>query len=579
MPPEGMFSVGQLISEDALPDWVRDAAPSAAANPPDAWGSPAAAWPGSDPNAPGSAPAPGANAAALFDEAALPEWLRAAADRQPLDAHVPGMGQPGAPSVLPYGGGGMFSPAPAPAYPGYPGMAGTGQPVATGSPMGMANGMSGQSLLDASSLPAWLGGDGQPSGGPASAGPLGGGGLAANSLVDENALPEWMRQEAGQPPADAMPAAGTVSQWLAGPVTDEPLPGFLDQMYASADVPRLEPASPWSAAPQPAGDPRLGPMPAGQLVDPNALPDWLRAQPGMAGPGGPAMPYAPMPAPSGFPSGNSGYGGPAPAPNGGPAEYAFNAPPPAAPVYGGFSAADLIEPGAMNAWEPAGRAPASAAVFNSTTGWTFGEASQLPPGVGLAAAPGPGGAPSANGAAGWGGMAGALPDWLDPRGSLAPSGLSTAGQSPSGSWPGSRAGRPPIAEDELPDWLRGGAADERAGGSAAGAAPEGGSGLNADPYAGSPMDDPYVGSPLDDALLAAGGYDGAAEFDDGALPADGDAAAHYTDRFGSEMPGNAGQFGYAYDYGDPSQPGGSAADAAPAEPPAKRKRKGFFRRG
>lgn len=155
--------------------------------------------------------------------------------------------------------------------------------------------------------------------------------------------------------------------------------------------------------------------------------------------------------------------------------------------------------------------------------------------------------------------------------------LAAGASQPGASWP-PRGDHPSIPEAELPPWLREGqpaASAARGPGNSVGPR---------EPLAGSPPED----------------YAGFAEFqgfDAGDMPMDpmemlppesapgGLPSEHYADRFGIEMPGGSGRFGYEYDYG---QAGAASPPAMPPEPPpptAKNgrgnkggKRKGLFRR-
>lgn len=224
--------------------------------------------------------------------------------------------------------------------------------------------MPAQSLLDASSLPTWLGGpsaDQAPA--PAEA-PLGGRGLAANTLVDERSLPLWLRQEPATPAVDG-PPAGSISQWLAGPVTDEPLPAWLNQVYAEAQVPRMQGSAPLPqpfASSNPGAGARLGSMAAGQLVDDSALPDWLRAQAGPSLPPAGGTGYAPpQPMPGSGYGGQPGSGAGAFGSQPGNGGYAFDTPGGnGSGAFGGFGAGAYDAPGGDGAGAMAFGTPAGA---------------------------------------------------------------------------------------------------------------------------------------------------------------------------------------------------------------------------
>lgn len=680
---QGAFSVGSLLSEDALPEWLRTAGEPPAAGPSQGgWGSPARgagydapwsppaappanglaqpaagafgqAWdaqPAATPPGPWApAPAPvgspyaapgfgnmpgsvaGNGASSLFEEAALPDWLQAAAAGQPLP------GPPPAP--LPAAG-------PAPAYPqasysatpaggwtpgAFPGIERAGSPFqgASAAPYAApSEGLAAHSLLDASALPAWLGG---PATGHAPAVPapaLGGEGMAAGSLVDEHSLPAWLRQEPATPAAP-QPAPGTISQWLAGPVTDEPLPSWLNQVYTAAEVPRLDvaapPAAPWAQTPMAAAPARSAEA-FGHLVDESALPEWLRAQAGPpavapASPGFAGLPPAPTPhgafggavfgaGPGGVASwqaladtaGSSAaaswaggaWGGVMETPSPGPAASA------AEPV-GAFSASDLIDPNALPPWARQGQEPAQP-VFNSSTGWSNHQPAVAAPSGGAynaAGNPWPP-APMANGGNAAGGM---FPvgygrdDRAQITGSWNPGGLNPAASL--------------VDESNLPAWLLPADATPplRAGsGQPSGwepAANQPGSGTGASNWAGRSGQVPVIpeeelppwlrdgsAGAVGSALGAQrGAPQGAPSFQSSAgsvgpgnwsPPPQGigrPAAAeqddgHYTDRFADERPGNSGVFSYAHDYANDPDFGDFDVPPPPAPPPAEPANKG-----
>src|SRR5260370_474814 len=118
---------------------------------------------------------------------------------------------------------------------------------------------------------------------PAHPPPVGETVLKVSSRVNRRPLPFW-RRKAPETPAPEAQAGGSVSRGLAGPVPDEPLPAWLNQVYDAAQVPRVNLTPP--VAPYAAGNdaPSAPPLPGGtsgaQLVDDSALPDWLRAQAG-----------------------------------------------------------------------------------------------------------------------------------------------------------------------------------------------------------------------------------------------------------------------------------------------------------
>lgn len=561
---------------------------------------------------------------ALFDDASLPEWLRAAAaDQPPMVQPAPyspasGLGSPG---FFVAGGGGGGAPMSSPPQMPSP-MSGPTRPYQGVAPAGN---MPANALLDASALPMWLGGSGAPQEPEAPSNALGGDGLAAGSLVDERSLPLWLRQQSAAPPASNAPPAGSVSEWLAAPVTDEPLPSWLNQVYSSAQVPRLAsvapapspfgppsrssgaPASaPWGSSGMPGSVPAGGSMPGGQLVDDAALPDWLRAQAGsIAAPPVSSGPRAPASGPvhgasgSGPASGAMSWSVAGPvAPTGG---WGASAPEPM-PSWGSpaadsapaaFAASDLIDPQALPGWVQQEQAQQE---FSSVTGWTNKQPAIAPPGPGQSNGgrePWSWGADAGQnngGAAGnryqpesvWtpASLAPAaspadeanLPPWLRTPGLADMSGPSIAGGTS-----GRHAARPrqgDIPDIELPPWLRSGAGpDPRAGGAPYAPPPQGWpeeANVAAAPAPAGPWGTP---GPASGKRRAAGSVGMA-----------GQPPLQYADRFGEERPGGSrGKFGYAYDFGE----GGAADDLdgwdfppeGPEQPePPVKKRRGLFGR-
>lgn len=495
-PSQQQFSMGSLVSEDALPEWLRQAnadlapqaAPSAAG-----WGAPAAPPSAAQPqyNSMGAQPFPPASPAysnygqnnqygfgasggpaygsgglsqgqslplasygqmpsgasfsgpanagtpanTLFDESALPDWMRQAGAQssavsaspyqQPSQAAAPYQQMPGGPGANYSGYQGYQPPAPPPsnAFPSID-RAGAFQPVPQPS-----GGLSGQSLLDPNALPQWLGGQAGSPAQSASGGISPSGGMAAQSLVDESALPQWLRAQPDVPapaapsiPAFSAPAPAQANGWSATPAAEEPLPPWLSQVYNDAKVPRTDAlhqqasANPWGAnggyrssvsgplsngpgAGRAAGPPQSGGagVSASQFVDESALPEWLRAQgaasmsPG-AMPSG-AMPPAPPMPPAAIPSAAMQM----------PSPDARAIPPYIPPASSGapdarsgmsFSASDLIDPDVLPQWvrgengnAAAGNIPSQEATFSSTAGWTNNRPS--PPGSGLLPPPPP----------------------------------------------------------------------------------------------------------------------------------------------------------------------------------------------
>ncbi len=401
------FAAANLLSDDSLPEWLRaappvqpaSARPFPQAQPPQGWwgapdpaqfpqsgslGQPQAnafAQPQVGPlRARMSGPLqPGTPASALFDESALPDWLRQSSAEQDF-AQQQTAYQP-APGAQPrYGAPGMGAPyAPQSGYAAYQAAAAQQRPQAFpsieqagafGAPDRPPSGvLSGPALIDPSALPSWLGG--QPAA-PRNAAPQSGG-MAAHALIDEAALPAWLRAEpqapASPPPAGPAPiGSGHLRPWAAPSPDDEPMPSWLHQVYTDANVPRTGTspmsADPWAPAPPVAPQPdvrgQAGTMSASTFMDEAALPDWLRSQG--------AQP--PITAQAAFPAGSWQLDA---------QERAM--PTPAAPAAGWqrepgggaggsaqFAASDLVDPEALPSWVR-GEGTQQAA-FSSTLGWT-----------------------------------------------------------------------------------------------------------------------------------------------------------------------------------------------------------------
>ena len=409
------FSAGSLVSEDALPEWLRAVGqvPAAPQQPRMSWdsGAAGAGWNGTAqangypqgyPAQQGAGqgmgygaaqPAPatsaplsyGQPANALFDEAAIPDWLREASKGHEIDP------QPQSP-LLPS----SFSPQAAPYTPGFAGQA-QPQPAAQSAssafpsidqagmhqlPPPSPAGLAGNALLDPGALPQWLGGQQAASG--QLVGQANPGGMAAQSLIDESALPQWLRAEPNAPsaPAPSYYAPGapapTVSGRFAASANAEPLPAWLNQVYADANVARIEqPPAPvgWNAQPAPPSQVPAagmsaarsgGGLSAGGFVDESALPEWLRSQGAMESPAAPpAPPLAGRVAPQYVPP----AGGWAASTMLG-ASGQFNMEQPAAQGPSGhFAASDLIDPSALPSWV-SGQEAAAPPSFSSTSGWT-----------------------------------------------------------------------------------------------------------------------------------------------------------------------------------------------------------------
>ncbi|MFI5274674.1 MAG: hypothetical protein ACHQ4H_16710, partial [Ktedonobacterales bacterium] len=196
--PDGMqpFAARSLMNEDALPDWLRQAA--SAAPPPQygggtgglgqgGWQQPPGGGYGQDswqqqPQQPQQQPpAPDMTAQRFFDESNLPDWIRQpgrpGSDAPQLDAY-PTLHQPGPHS---------YAQAPQPAPGGF------APSAQAGGYQTESDAVSGLSLLDAGALPGWMRGEQVPANGnpSPSAAYRDAGGMRGQSLVDDASLPAW----------------------------------------------------------------------------------------------------------------------------------------------------------------------------------------------------------------------------------------------------------------------------------------------------------------------------------------------------------------------------------------------------
>jgi hypothetical protein len=313
------FSVHDLVSEEALPDWLRQASADSA-------------QPTQRQPIPG---APGSPASAYAPQQGYPPAYPAA---------YPQANQPPAPGYGGYGGNGNgngygkgngyggngyggYPPSPAPAEEpplqrpdasAFPALSSAGSYQA---PLAGGGGMPASSLLDPNALPTWLGGQ---QGQAAPDGLHGGEGMRAQSLVDEAALPGWMRNEPASPAQApvAAPLPPAAPGWGGYPA-----PSVAPAASAGAAIPPAGyagmqmPMQQMQAPVQMNGQPGFS---ANQLIDPGALPEWMRNQ-GQAG----------APQPGGMPQ----------------------SPGAAAPAQPGWSASDLIDPSMLPGFVRGNEAP------------------------------------------------------------------------------------------------------------------------------------------------------------------------------------------------------------------------------
>ena len=327
--------------------------------------------------------------------------------------------------------------------------------------------MAGHALLDQQALPNWLAGGAAQLAPVAPRAPVPSG-MMARSLVDDQALPKWLRDQ----PDNAGHA--NVSEWIGASAAQEPMPQFLSEAYAQAQVARPPQQFGGESFPAPAQQP-----PQQYGGDPfNAIPQPPQQY------GGPFNASAVV-----ADLGNARFGGAAPVSasmrNGGPqpgfgddtvlpdwlrAQVAAGAAPTAseqAPAVG-FAASDLIDPSALPDWVTQ-RAPAPQ-TFSSTHGWSIAQPEPAAPepeslraaepgyDLGYDASDGYDGAASMQGAGGqppwsddaqWDGGAAQNDQMYDERGDAE-----------------RQYGRGrPLAAEELPPWLRGKGGGQPAGAS------------------------------------------------------------------------------------------------------------------
>ena len=432
----GSFSAGSLVNSDELPEWLLQAGTGAIpAQPANGFGRGPAPAPGygqppqqamygqppqqamyGQPPVSGGlgqprpmAPGPYADqpsavpAQGLFDEAALPDWLRQASTGydvgQQSTAYQPAAANPA------YGGGPARYAAP-PAPPMTPGYAPNGYNGYNGYPpptpqrggpssalgqapfpptqanafpsldragasvAGNPGGMSARGLVDSGALPGWLGGQmSQPQTSNGASIP-GSGGLSARSLIDDAALPQWLRAQASPPQPAAQPRANPpvpASVWGAPATADEPLPNWLNQAYMDANVRPIEPArapSGWLSpgqvsAPLGASNGQAdGRLSASAFVDETALPEWLKSQGGVPA-ASTAQPLYAAPTASQHSPAHAPY-----MPGAAPTARADEE------SAGKFSVSDLIDPEALPSWVSGQSASVGA-------GWTSKQSSVM----------------------------------------------------------------------------------------------------------------------------------------------------------------------------------------------------------
>lgn len=253
------FSMNELVSEEALPDWLRQASADSA-QPTQRQPVPGSPGYGAPPYPPASPPAnPLANAPAY--PVAYPP------------ANAPGYGGYAAASAEEA----SFGRPDASAFPGIE-SAGSYQ-----APPGDGGGLSAGSLLDPNALPGWLSGQ---QGQAASASMRSGEGMRAQSLIDDAALPEWMRNEANGSTGNGNGAGIAGASALAQPALPPAVPAWgaapaAAPVYPPSPAAPIAPMMPGAGAFPPAQLNGQQGFSARDLVDPNAMPSW--AQPEQSG--------------------------------------------------------------------------------------------------------------------------------------------------------------------------------------------------------------------------------------------------------------------------------------------------------
>lgn len=244
------ISAGSLIDENALPSWMRQGQNDVKGVP--------------------STPQRDVSASSLVEPDSLPDWMRNAqpqGEQGQVQAPMQSRPQQQAPQ--------MPAPSSLPA---------AGQPA---TPPALAHGFSAHDLVDPQALPSWM----MPqSGHEATSGTFSQQtasstaqqSMSAASLVDPNALPSWMRESNQGQSAQVQQGqnAATSASWQmpqqnipqSGPVWQPPANQQADQSMSQ---------------PTPNGF-----LAAPSLIDPNALPAWLRPANGPAAPGAYGPPRA-----------------------------------------------------------------------------------------------------------------------------------------------------------------------------------------------------------------------------------------------------------------------------------------------
>ena len=298
----GIFSAAELVDTQSLPTWLKkeeEAAPPAKNNQP----------------APANSPTGSASgvfsAAELVDTQSLPTWLKKEEGAAP-----PKKGQPTPDSGPAGSASGVFSAAELVDTQSLPAWMRTDGSEASG-PAGSASGVfSAAELVDTKALPAWLKTEDQTAPPPTTASttqdngdwkgnsskiaaiptgfnPQRSGVFSAAELVDGESLPAWLKgavadpgaSQAGQSNAEQQPGG----QMSAAELVDtQSLPAWMRETGPGMALSGIAgpAANPRSGALRPPAEPvnmtssQTGGFSAASLVDPEALPEWLRAAQG-----------------------------------------------------------------------------------------------------------------------------------------------------------------------------------------------------------------------------------------------------------------------------------------------------------
>ncbi len=488
--PAAAAGDADAADDEALPEWLQQVYAEAHVPPLNEEDAPAA-----------GAASQKLSASNLVDERSVPAWIREAAQTSPLpnisdiltppspptsqpEAHVridapqsSSLSSAGTPPAAPISGNSLIDNESLPAWLRELDTEGAAAaPInPSSSPEGsMATGFSAAELVDTQSLPAWLKDQGPLSGdlarslGPSASSEGAAPGFSAAELVDTQALPAWIKGQEPQAPSESF-----VGPDKAGPV------GSSSGLFSAAELVDTQALPAWikGQEPEPTSgtasetfgqsaslETSSGVFSAAELVDTQALPAWLKAsEPGasptpgvaMSGPLDARQPSSKMTAiPAGF----------------------------AKPQTGEFSAIELVDTKALPAWmkeaasegeassSPAGAKPPAQEAEAKMAAIELVDTGALPAWLKGAEgsstqAPGPASAAGSDQTGGFSAASlidpDALPEWLRP----AQSGALPQHPAPGVGGSGADWGREPaeqgglnaatlIDHSQLPEWLR-----------------------------------------------------------------------------------------------------------------------------